>query len=431
MAPHYDTGDVTADTRKRSTAMLSDLMGRGRKRGIAGIIATQRIAETAKAVVSKATNVVVGRTIFDRDLERAGSLLGFTLGHSRALRTLSDGEFLAIGPAIAGPRRIRFKAGSVQSRHKGAAPEVLAPPTISAADAAALLLQVPDAAPSVQAENRAPGTRGRGWDQREDHIIKQGYTEKLPVRDIVNRLEAAGFKRRSNSGVSTRARDLGFVSVRASVMWSDDEDQIIADGYAREVKIMDIVQLLSDAGYDRGRVAVQMRAIALGITRDRVNYWTEPEKDIARAGLEGGKPYREIIADLAAAGFHRGLTGILKFAQKNNFNRAADPWTHEMIERLRVLYEKKTPVKQIAEELGKPIASVRTRASNLGLKQRIAWTDQEYQMLTEAAERGDKLIDIAARIGRPYPNVAAVAKRLGLNFRQGRSTPGTHERTPT
>ncbi|WP_292461411.1 DUF87 domain-containing protein [Mesorhizobium sp.] len=435
LAPHYDTGDVTADTRKRSTAMLSDMMGRGRKRGVAGVIATQRIAETAKAVVSKATNVVVGRTIFDRDLERAGALLGFTLGHSRALRTLADGEFLAIGPAIAGPRRIRFKAGSVLSRHKGASPEIVAPPAISAADAISMLGQVPStvatpapAAPVVAGSKL--GRRGIDWLQEWDKTIRDGYGAGLSISEIGEALADLGLQV-STATISTRAHQLGLVSQRAIAVWSDEEDQILRDAYVREVRIIDIVKLLEERGYRRGRVAVQMRAIALGITRDRVNYWTEPEKEIAIAGLKGGLPYREIVQQLSDAGYHRGLTSILKFAQKNNLVRGADPWSHEEIERLRTLYEAKTPVKQIAEELGRPIASIRTRASNLGLKQRVAWSDAEYEILREASATGKTLTETAAALGRPYVNVARQAAFLKLNFRIGRTAPSDKEGTPT
>ena len=183
---------------------------------------------------------------------------------------------------------------------------------------------------------------------------------------------------------------------------------------------MDIVGMLTEAGYNRGRVAVQMRAIALGVTRDRVNYWTEPEKEIVIAGLRGGLPYREIVQQLRDAGFERGLTSILKFAQKNNLVRGADPWSHEEIERLKELYEKKTPVKEIADLMGRPIASIRTRASNLGLKQRVAWTDAEYEILREASINGKTLTETAARLGRPYVNVARQAAFLKLNFRIGR-----------
>lgn len=420
VAPHYDTGDVTADVRKRSTAMLADMMGRGRKRGIAGVIATQRIAETAKAVVAKATNIVIGRTIFDRDIERAGALLGYTLGHSRSLRSLSDGEFIAMGPAIAGPRRVRFKAGSVISRHKGAAPVVVAPPSISASAAIAMLGEVPDSDPSHLGGDpaRMPGKRGKGWHQNEDAIIQQAYADKLQGRQIADRLEAAGFRRRSVSSISTRAHDLGLVSDRFKMAWCEEEDSILAEAYAREVKIMDIVDLLANAGYERGRVSVQMRAIALGLTRDRVNYWTEVETKIAKEGLLAGKTHREVLQDLRDAGYERGDTAIFKFAKKHNLSKPIDTWSPEEIERLRTLYDAKTPVKQIAEELGRPIASIRTRASNMGLKQRIAWTDQEYQMLTDAAQNGERLIDVAERIGRPYANVAAVANRIGLTFQR-------------
>lgn len=432
IAPHYDTGDVEADTRKRAIATLSDLMGLGRKRGIAGIIATQRIAETAKAVVSKATNYVVGRTIFDRDLERAGAHLGLTVGHSRALRTLADGEFLAIGPAIAGPRRIRFKAGPVVSRHKGASPEFVAPPSISAIAAMSLLSQVqhieiigPSEPPAVAGARL--GRRGIDWRQEWDKTIRDGYGAGMPLADIGKALSDLGLQV-STATISTRAHSLGLISPNAIAGWSDDEDEILRDAYVREVRIIDIVKLLEERGFKRGRVAVQMRAIAIGITRDRVNYWTEPEKAIAIAGLESGKPYREILQDLRDAGYERGHTSIFKFAAKNNFNRAPDPWTHEDIQKLRDLYAAKTPVKEIAAALGKPLASVRTRASNLGLKQRVAWTPEEYEMLREASDRGDTLIATASNLGRPYVNVARVASSLKLSFKPNRPTT---ERTPT
>jgi len=437
LAPHYDTGDVTADVRKRSSAMLADLMGRGRKRGIAGVIATQRIAETAKAVVSKATNVVVGRTIFDRDMERAGALLGFTLGHSRALRTLADGEFLAMGPAIAGPRRIRFRAGPVVSRHKGAAPEILTPPAMSAAAALSLLGQVPDAPPPLATTATATvvagkklGRRGIDWDQDWDKTIRDGYAAGMPLADIGKALADLGLQV-STSTISMRAHGLGLISQNAIASWSDDEDEILRDAYVREVRIIDIVKLLEERGFKRGRVAVQMRAIALGITRDRVNYWTEPEKAIAIAGLTGGLPYREIVQQLRDAGYERGLTSILKFAQKNNLVRGADPWSHEEIERLKELYAAKMPVKEIAEKLGRPIASIRTRASNLGLKQRVAWTDAEYEILRQASASGKSLTETAQQLGRPYVNVARQAAFLKLNFKIGRTSDSETERTPT
>jgi hypothetical protein len=417
-APHYDTGDIEPETRKRAIASLADMMGRGRKRGIAGVIATQRLAETSKAVVSKVANVVVGRTFLDRDLERAAALLGFTAGSSRPLRTLADGEFICLGPALGGPRRLRFHAGAVQSRHKGAAPGIAAPPVIGAAKSIELLRAVASpAVASAELVTRKAGRRGITWKPEWDAAVRAGYEGKKSGAEIGKELAALGLNV-SVGTISTRAHSLGLISEKAARGWAEQEDEILRNAYAREVRIIDIVGLLAEAGFQRGRVSVQMRAIALGITRDRVNYWTEAEKAIAIEGLKNGTPYRQIIANLRDAGYDRGLTSILKFAQRNNFSRVVEPWTSEQIDELKRLYALKTPVKEIAEKLGKPIAAVRTRASNLNLKQRVAWTPRDYEILQDAHSRGDTLIAAAQAIGRPYVNVARVACTLGLSFKK-------------
>jgi hypothetical protein len=420
LIPRYDPGDVEPETRKRMIRALADLMGRGRKRGLAGIIATSRIAETATPVVSKATNVVVGRTTFDRDLERAGALLGFTVGHARALRTLADGEFLGIGPAFNAPGRTRFKTGGVQSRHKGDAPSVVAPPAMSAADTALLLRGVPNASegfvPPATTDNRGIG---RFWTEAEDKIIRDGYANVVKLTDIAQQLVAAGYRSRSIGAISTRAMALGCSSQSsiAKGSWSPAEDEIMIAAYAdKDVKIMDIVAMLTASGYDRGRVAVQMRAITLGITRDRVNYYTEEETAIAKAGLDEGKSNREIIADLKSAGYHRGVTSISKFAQKHGYDRSGESFTLDQIELLKKRYGEKVPPKEIAEELGKTIGSIRSRASNLGLKQRVAWSDAEYESLQKSYRTGKTLTQAVAAIGRPYVNVSQIALRLGLHF---------------
>jgi GTPase SAR1 family protein len=415
MVPRYDPGDVEPETRKRNIRAFADMMGRGRKRGLAGIIATSRIAETATPVVSKATNIIVGRTVFDRDLERAGAVLGFTVGQSRLIRSLSDGEFLGIGPAFNVIGRTRFKAGGVESRHKGEAPSVVAPPSISAADTAALLQKVRSAEHAAPQEPPRQGRRGRGWIDAEDKIIRDGYRDGISLAKIGGSLSAIGCSV-STGTISTRAHALGLESDKAAVGWKTREDEILREAYLREVRIIDICGLLEAEGFQRGRVSVQMRAIALGITRDRVNYWTEPEKKIAIEGLTDGTSYREIIANLRAAGFDRGITSILKFAQKNNFSRAVDHWTLDEIALLKKLYAEKMPARDIAERMQKPIGSIRTRASNLGLKQRLPWSDAEYESLQKSYRTGKTLTQAVADIGRPYPNVAKIAVDLGLNF---------------
>lgn len=419
LIPRCDPGDVEPETRKRNIRAFADMMGRGRKRGLAGVIATSRIAETATPVISKATNIIVGRTVFDRDLERAGAVLGFTVGQSRPIRALADGEFLGIGPAFNVIGRTRFKAGGVQSRHKGDAPEVVAPPTMTAAAAAQMVRNVPVAEtfiPPATTDNRGAG---RFWSEVEDQIIKDGYANVVKLTDIAQQLVAGGYRSRSIGAICTRAMALGCKSQSpiAKGSWSPAEDEIMIAAYADpDVKIMDIVGMLTASGFDRGRVAVQMRAINLGITRDRVNYYTEEETSIAKAGLDEGKSNREIIADLKSAGYHRGVTSISKFAQKHGYDRSAESFTLEQIDLLKRLYAEKIPPKDIAERLGKTIGSIRSRASNLGLKQRMAWSDAEYESLQNSYRTGKSLTQAVAALGRPYPNVARVALDIGLNF---------------
>src|SRR3546814_10319138 len=60
-APHGDNG-VSRETRKASLETMRDLMCRGRKRGLAGIIATQRLSKLDKNVAAEASNfLTIGR----------------------------------------------------------------------------------------------------------------------------------------------------------------------------------------------------------------------------------------------------------------------------------------------------------------------------------------------------------------------------------
>ncbi|TIO76740.1 MAG: ATP-binding protein, partial [Mesorhizobium sp.] len=58
-------GEVSDEARKLSLGAMTNLMCRGRKRGLAGIIATQRLAKLAKNVAAEASNFLMGRTFLD------------------------------------------------------------------------------------------------------------------------------------------------------------------------------------------------------------------------------------------------------------------------------------------------------------------------------------------------------------------------------
>ena len=93
-------GEVSDEARKLSLGAMTNLMCRGRKRGLAGVIATQRLAKLAKNVAAEASNFLMGRTFLDIDMARAADLLGMERRQAEAFRDLERGHFMALGPAL-------------------------------------------------------------------------------------------------------------------------------------------------------------------------------------------------------------------------------------------------------------------------------------------------------------------------------------------
>ena len=93
-------GEVSDEARKMSLGAMTNLMCRGRKRGLAGVIATQRLAKLAKNVAAEASNFLMGRTFLDIDMARAADLLGMERRQAEMFRDLARGNFVALGPAM-------------------------------------------------------------------------------------------------------------------------------------------------------------------------------------------------------------------------------------------------------------------------------------------------------------------------------------------
>jgi hypothetical protein len=131
-------GEVGEEARRVSLGAMTNLMCRGRKRGLAGVIATQRLAKLAKNVAAEASNFLMGRTFLDIDMARAADLLGMERRQAEQIRDLERGQFLALGPAVA-RRPILVRIGPVQTGGRGASPGLKPLPTHGAEDAQALL----------------------------------------------------------------------------------------------------------------------------------------------------------------------------------------------------------------------------------------------------------------------------------------------------
>lgn len=110
-APERSAGEA------ESTAAVIALMSQGRKRGFAGILATQRLSKLHKDAAAEANNVIIGRTWLDTDQQRAGDLLGMNKDARQVLRDLAPGEFFGFGPALSANGVVRFRSDLVATTH--------------------------------------------------------------------------------------------------------------------------------------------------------------------------------------------------------------------------------------------------------------------------------------------------------------------------
>jgi len=124
-------GEVSDEARKVSLGAMTNLMCRGRKRGLAGVIATQRLAKLAKNVAAEASNFLMGRTFLDIDMARAADLLGMERRQAEMFRDLERGHFVALGPALS-RRPLPVKIGDVATSARSSSPKLMPLPEASA-----------------------------------------------------------------------------------------------------------------------------------------------------------------------------------------------------------------------------------------------------------------------------------------------------------
>nr|WP_311722241.1 ATP-binding protein [Sphingomonas sp. BK345] len=201
-------GEVAEDVRRASLSAMTNLMCRGRKRGLAGVIATQRLAKLAKNVAAEASNFLMGRTFLDIDMARAADLLGMERRQADVIRDLARGTFLALGPAVS-RRPLTVKIGAVETQARSGSPKLVPLPKADSVDVQALLDVTPEAAPSLPlsfdprprrvpseelladlAAPPAPGVPAPALPDRSEEEVEAIYAEVL--RAIVADAESAG-----------------------------------------------------------------------------------------------------------------------------------------------------------------------------------------------------------------------------------------------
>jgi hypothetical protein len=135
-------GEVSDEARKLSLGAMTNLMCRGRKRGLAGVIATQRLAKLAKNVAAEASNFLMGRTFLDIDMTRAADLLGMERRQAEAFRDLERGHFMALGPALS-RRPLGLRIGQTETQPRNATPRLMPLPGTAPEEARAVILAAP------------------------------------------------------------------------------------------------------------------------------------------------------------------------------------------------------------------------------------------------------------------------------------------------
>jgi hypothetical protein len=139
-----------------SAVAVIDLASRGRKRGFAAVLATQRIQKLHKDATAECNNKLIGRTAQDVDLARASDELGFTKTMWRDLKDLPAGHFFASGPMFTNQRGVfRVHVGGVTTPHPKAGSRIAytAPPPTSAIRA--LLPQLADLPAEVEKHEKS------------------------------------------------------------------------------------------------------------------------------------------------------------------------------------------------------------------------------------------------------------------------------------
>jgi hypothetical protein len=142
-------GEVSDDSRKLSLGAMTNLMCRGRKRGLAGVIATQRLAKLAKNVAAEASNFLMGRTFLEIDMARAADLLGMERRQADAFRDLERGQFMALGPALS-RRPLGLRIGPTDTQPRNATPRLMPMPEATLDTHAMILAAPPPETPRPQ-----------------------------------------------------------------------------------------------------------------------------------------------------------------------------------------------------------------------------------------------------------------------------------------
>ncbi|MCQ0986525.1 ATP-binding protein [Jiella marina] len=177
------SGEHSEEARKASLGAMTNLMCRGRKRGLAGVIATQRLAKLAKNVAAEATNFLMGRTFLDIDMARAADLLGLDRRAAERFRDLNTGEFVALGPALF-RRPVPIRIGPTETVSKAGRPTLTPLPEMPPEDLADLVFTASEEEREAERRQTRPSFGAASPSRPEP-------AAGVPTRALLERVEKA------------------------------------------------------------------------------------------------------------------------------------------------------------------------------------------------------------------------------------------------
>jgi hypothetical protein len=181
-------GEVSDEARKLSLGAMTNLMCRGRKRGLAGVIATQRLAKLAKNVAAEASNFLMGRTFLDIDMARAADLLGMERRQAEMFRDLNRGHFVALGPALS-RRPLPLVIGTVETSARSSSPKLMPLPDAPVDAKELIFAPVPEAARPVR---RPPPPPPPSTNDLLAQLVRTQAPQPRPDEPVIDEAERDG-----------------------------------------------------------------------------------------------------------------------------------------------------------------------------------------------------------------------------------------------
>ena len=311
-------GDVTDEVRRLSLSAMTNLMCRGRKRGLAGVIATQRLAKLAKNVAAEASNFLMGRTFLDIDMARAADLLGMERREAEKIRDLERGHFLGLGPAIA-RRPVSVRIADVQTRARNVVQGLMPLPNAAGAEMESILLSEPlamESPPRAPEPDAPPPESGELLEQIEGYVPAAEQVEPPEAPSLFEAEETAAS---IASILAEMAAEPDCTFQPASQLYQD---------FTVRCRMLRILP-----GMDLGAFRRRFAMAVAGINDDKAAQWQDllrigkdvpddllaPFLTLARAAVEGAPcPDDERLAEIYGTRSSGRIRRLLEHLEKGN-----------------------------------------------------------------------------------------------------------------